>query len=252
MTTDGHRALQRAIELERIGYEAFKSGDANRSRELNTESLDLAREAGDPGATIRALAGLMRLALRDGDFEEVERLAGQCDELADAEDDASLRRMPLHMRAEAARMNGDLIRARGLYDASIRLNRDLGNEAMVAMELANKAWLEIASGRLEDAETLLRTSLESGAKDDHYGIAFGLLGLARVELERGSARGADILGAAEAELERAELVWDPAEQPEYEATLELARMIAGTQLDERRAEGAADPQSFWSASDSTS
>ena len=146
MTTADPRTLQRAIGLERIGYEAFKSGDADRSRELNTESLDLAQEAGDPGATIRALAGLMRLALRDQDFEEVERLASQCDEIADDEGDASLRRMPLHMRAEAARMNGDLDRARGLYDASIRLNRDLGNEAMVAVELANKSWLEIGSG----------------------------------------------------------------------------------------------------------
>ncbi len=251
MTTADPVALQRAIELERIGYEAFKSGDADRSRELNTASLDLAREAGDPGATIRALAGLMRLALRDQDFEEVERLASQCDEIADAEGDASLRRMPLHMRAEAARMNGDLHRARGLYDASIRLNRQLGNEAMVAVELANKSWLEISSGRLDDAETLLRTSLESVDTDDPYGIAFGLLGLARVELERGRKRGADILGAAEAELKGAGLVWDPAEQPEYEATLELARLIAGAQLDERRAEGAVRPRSFWLAPDST-
>jgi len=122
---------------------------------------------------------------------------------------------------------------------------------MVAVELTNRSWLEIGSGRLDDAETLLRTSLESVDEDDHYLIAFGLLGLARVELERGGKRGADILGAAEAELKRAELVWDPAEQPEYEATLELARLIAGTQLDERRAEGAARPRSFWSAPDST-
>jgi tetratricopeptide (TPR) repeat protein len=251
MTASGHRTLERAVELERMGYEAFKSGDADRSRELNTESLALAKEAGDPGATVRALAGLMRLALRGHDFEEVERLARECDEIADDEGDASLRRMPLHMRAEAARMDGDLHRARDLYTASIRLNRDLGNEAMVAVELANKSWVEIGSGRLDDAEALLRTSLESVDEDDHYLIAFGLLGLARVELERGSERGADILGAAEAILKRARLVWDPAEQQEYEATLELARLVTGTQVDERRAAGAARPRSFWSAPEST-
>jgi hypothetical protein len=50
------------------------------------------------------------------------------------------------------------------------------------------------------------------------------------------------LGAAEALLERAGLVWDPAEQPEFDATLTLARAVAGNRFDELRAAGAgADP-----------
>jgi hypothetical protein len=73
-----------------------------------------------------------------------------------------------------------------------------------------------------------------------------LLGLARVELERSNVRGAEMLGAAEAVLERAGLVWDPAEQPEHEATLQCARAVLGAQVDERRAAGAAeDPRSFY-------
>jgi len=232
------------VELELEGYEAFKSGDAERSRLFNTESLALARDVGDPAATVRALAGLMRLGLRDREFGEVERIARECDAIADAAGDSSLRRTPMHMRAEAARMEGDLDRARELYDASIRLNRELGNEAMVAVELANKSWVEIGSGRLDEAETLLHTSLESSTGDDQYGTAFCLLGIARVELERGRERGAEILGAAEAMLEQAGLVWDPAEQAEYEATVERARAVTGARLDERRAAGAAHPQSF--------
>jgi ATP/maltotriose-dependent transcriptional regulator MalT len=247
MTASGNRSLEQAVELEKEGYEAFKTGDVDRSRELNTKSLALAREAGDPSATVRALAGLMRLALRDHDFEGVERLARECDEIADHASDASLRRVPLHMRAEAARMGGDLDQARDLYDASIRLNRNLGNERMVAIELANKSWVEIGTGHLDEAESLLRTSLEAADELDEYGIAFCLLGIARVELERGRERGAEILGAAEAVLENDGLVWDPAEQPEYEATLELARVVVGADLDARRAAGRAHPQSFWAS-----
>lgn len=228
-----------AAELAEQGYQAFKAGDAPRSRQLNMRSLALAREAGDPGATVRALAGLMRLALRDRDFGELEQLAAEAEQIADVSGDASLGRMPLHMRAEMARMTGDLRSAQELYDASIRLNRDLGNEAMVAVELANKSWVEIALGRLDEAESLIRGSLET--IDDDYGVAYCLLGLARVDLERGRGAGAEVLGAAEAMLERAELVWDPAEQAEYDATLKLARVVAGVDADIGRATGRADP-----------
>ena len=232
--------VEQARELEEQGYEAFKEGDSDRSRDLNERSLALARQAGDPETIARALAGLMRLGLRSRDFAEVERRAAECEEVAHSSGNPALRRLPLHMRAESARMQGELTRAAVLYDESIALNQELGNAAMVAVELGNKAWVEIAVRRLDEAERLIRASLE-GTEDD-YGIAFCLLGLARVELERGEERGVEILGAAESRLERGGLVWDPAEQPEYEATLELAGAVAGERRDELRTAGAgADP-----------
>lgn len=226
-----------AARLEEQGYEAFKAGDAARSRDLNDRSLARAREAGDPEAIAKALAGLMRLGLRAGDHEDVERLASECDEVARRAGRPELRRLPLHMRAESARMQGELARAGELYDASITLNVELGNEAMVAVERGNKSWVEIGLGRLDEAELLLRASLAAAVDD--YGVAFCLLGLARVELERGRERGVELLGAAEAVLGRTGLVWDPAEQPEYDATLTLARAVAGDRTEELRVAGAA-------------
>lgn len=234
--TTGRGPAEEARRLEEQGYEAFKEGDSARSRDLNERSLALAREAGDPEATARALTGFMRLGLRERDFAEVERLAAACEEVAAVAGNPALRRLPLHVRAEAARMQGELARAAELYDESIALNEELGNARMVAVERGNKAWVEIAVHRLDEAERLLRASLE-GTEDD-YGIAFCLLGLARVELERGDERGVEILGAAESLLERTGLVWDPAEQPEYEATLELAGVVAGEGRDALRARGA--------------
>jgi tetratricopeptide (TPR) repeat protein len=228
-------ASAQARELEEQAYEAFKAGDADRARDLNERSLALALEADDAEATARALAGLMRLALRAHDFGEVDRLAEECDDVARRAGRPELRRMPLHMRAEAARMQGELGRAAELYDASIALNEELGDEAMVGVELGNKAWVELAVGHLDEAERLLRASLE--AMDDDYGIAFCLLGLARVELERGREHGGEVLGAAEGILERSGLVWDPAEQPEYDATLTLAHAVAGERLEKLRASG---------------
>lgn len=235
--------LAEARRLEEEGYAAFREADADRSLELNNRSLALGREAGDPGAVARALAGLMRLALRAADFSELDRLARECEEVADTARDPALRRLPLHMQAEAARMQGELPRARELYDASIELNERLGNEAMVGVERGNKAWVEIACRQFDEAERLLRASLE--AADDDYGIAFCLLGLARIELERDRQRGAELLGAAEALLDRAGLVWDPAEQPEYDTTVALAQAVAGERLQGLRAAGASsDPRAF--------
>ena len=54
-----------------------------------------------------------------------------------------------------------------------------------------------------------------------------------------------MLGAAEAMLERSGLVWDPAEQPEYDATLSLARTVVGDRLEALRAAGGAmNPRGF--------
>jgi tetratricopeptide (TPR) repeat protein len=237
VSSDRDVLLARAADLAEEGYQTFKSGDANGSSRLNEESLELARQADDPQAIVRALAGLMRLGLRAGSFDEVEGLAQQCDEVAEAAGDGSLRRLPLHMRAEAARMKGNFDRARELYDTSIALNRELGNEAMVGVEMANKSWVEINTGRLEDAERLIRGSMDLTPVDDAYGIAFSLLGLARVQLELGREQGAETLGAAESVLEREGLVWDPAEESEYERTLELGRGVAGARLDKLRACG---------------
>jgi hypothetical protein len=64
--TERERLLDQATGLAEEGYEAFRSGAAGRSRALNEESLALARQATDPEATVRALAGLMGLARRLG------------------------------------------------------------------------------------------------------------------------------------------------------------------------------------------
>ena len=234
-----------ATELAQRAYEAFKSGNARRSRELSVEGLDLARTARDARAEAEALAGLMRLSLRERDFEELEKLAQQGEEAASAARDPSLRRMPLHMRAEAARMQGNLDKARALYDTSIDLNRELGNEAMVTVEMANKAWVEIHSGNLGEAERLARASLSRTEADDAYGTAFCLLSLARVALELGDESGVEMLGAADAILEQGSLVWDPAEQPDYDATRDLGRVAGRAAFDERLARGLTrDPGTF--------
>lgn len=211
--------MSEADDLYREGVEAFRRGDDERSRELNERSLSLARADGDSAATVKALVGLARLALRAGDLEQVHSLAAEAREVAP--DDVS-RALPLHLDAEATRMGGDLVAARSLYVESIELNRRLGAVAMLEFEQANLAWVEINEGNLDRAAELIRGSLVGALGKSAYGRAFGAIALARCAAERGDrAQAEELLEEADRELASEGLVLDPADRPEYERTREL-------------------------------
>ena len=211
--------------LYRAGLEAFRRGETERSRELNEQSVALARERDDGPAIVNALMGLARVALREGDLERVHGLAREGRELATARGlgEESLR-LPLHLDAEATRMGGDFRTARSLYEQSIALNRRLGNARMVAVEQSNLAWVEINEGKVDEAEALIRESLESPGEDDGYLRAFCLVALARCAAERGDkALAQERLAEADRLLDEAGLILDPADRREYERTVALAR-----------------------------
>ena len=216
-----------AQRLDDEGFAAFKAGDTETARRLHAESLDLARSAGDASAIARGLAGLMRVSLRSRDFAELAELAAEGESLAKASGDDSLRRFPLHMKAEGLRMEGRLDEARHAYEASIALNRSLGNETMVTVESLNLAWVEIDDGRHGAAAELVET-YGTADHDDVYLAAFALLTHARVVAELGDPGAASILAEAEGVMESAGLVWDPAEEEAYRSTSELIQETPGS------------------------
>lgn len=242
MTVEGAGGPISAEALYAAGLAAFRRGELDESRRLNEESVRVAREAGDNRGVANALIGLARVALRRGDFDGVHALTGESRNIAHQLGDREALRLPLHLDAEATRMRGDLVRARELYEESIALNEELGNRRMVEVECGNLAWVEINQRRLDVAATLLEQSL-TGARerDDRYGCAFGLIGFARVAVDDGDAdTAARLLGAAEALLDSDGIVLDPADAPEYERTVDLARTQLGMTAFERyRAAGRA-------------
>jgi ATP/maltotriose-dependent transcriptional regulator MalT len=210
--------LSEAARLDDEGYDAFVGGDTETARRLHTRSLELAREAAEPSAVASALAGLMRLALREKDFDGLSHLVSEAEAVAQESGDESLYRYPLHMKAEGARMQGHLADARQAYIASLALNGRLGNDNMVAVESGNLAWVEIAEGNLDEAERLISECETATSSDDSYGLAFVLLTKARINLEKGDQTASRLLSEADRTLETAGLVWDPTEQETYEKT----------------------------------
>lgn len=209
-------------ELNRESVEAFRRGDTDRARELSEQSLALSRAQDDPSAAVYALMGLARVALREGDLGRVQELATEARALATRRGLEAELALPLHLDAEATRMAGDFERARPLYDESIALNRRLGDERMVRVEQSNLAWVEINERNLDQAEALIEASLTG--EDDAYSRAFGAIALARCAAERGDrTRARHLLDDADRLLADTGMVLDPADRPEYEKTVELAR-----------------------------
>ena len=205
-------------ELNGRGYRAFQSGAAAEALALHRRALELAEDTDDPTSIVQSLAGLMRLALRDGDFEGLDDLVAQAEAVARSSDEAALRRYPLHMRAEGLRMSRRFGEARAAYEESIDLNLGLGNTTMVAAERVNLAWVAIAEGDLVEATELTARGSAGFPPDYAYGRAFVLLTNARIRLEAGDRSGASLLDEADDLLAASGLVWDPAEQPAYDET----------------------------------
>ena len=148
-------AIEAALARYEQGVVAFRAGDNERCRRLTTESLELGRQLDDEETVGRALTGLCRAALRDVDGTAIGELTAALDELATAGGDDWWRVVSFHMRAELARMIGELDTASDLYGESLRLSEQLGSDNMVAAECFNTSLVRIEQGRLDEARRLL-------------------------------------------------------------------------------------------------
>jgi tetratricopeptide (TPR) repeat protein len=158
-----------------VGYEAtlaaFRRGDNAEAQRLARLDLDQASENGDTGARLDALCMLARVALREGNLDEVEARALQAHSAASTAEDRRLLRMPLHLLAVAARMGGRHDEARDLYTRSIALNDELGEARFAAVEHRNLAYVEIRAGQLDRARELFAESRRRLAGLDYPALA---------------------------------------------------------------------------------
>lgn len=81
-------------------------------------------------------------------------LAGEARAVARRAGERRLERMPIHLLAVGDRMRGRYSEARVLYVESLDLNRELGEERMVAVEQRNLAYVELHDGHVDRAREL--------------------------------------------------------------------------------------------------
>jgi predicted ATPase/class 3 adenylate cyclase len=203
----------RVPALRAYGNCAFLLGNESSATSLWGEALVLARELDDERAEVGLLLELanasLGAALRDDDFDDVERLLS---EALDARSGASWPEnelFSLQIRADVARFrDSDLDMARELLRRSAAVAREAHHTWWEAVESAGLSAVEYAAGQIELAERHALTALELQYRIGDRG-AIGSLGrLARLARDRGDANRAGWLwGAMEAEEARRPVSW---------------------------------------------
>jgi tetratricopeptide (TPR) repeat protein len=206
---DAQPSRARALALYADGLLAFRAGAQDDSSARNEAALEVARAVGDAEAESLALVGLSRVAFREGDYKRVRELATEALELTQDLDPAA-GVMPLHLLAAGTRLDGEHDPAIDLYTESLELNRRLGNDRMVGVELHNIGHIEVHRGNLEAAERCFSECAALRSSDDPYDVAMGYLNQAALASERGeTVRAADLLRQTESTLRDAGIVLDP-------------------------------------------
>ena len=182
----------RAEALYGAGLIAIKQGSREESLARNEEALAVADEVGDPAGRTFGLLGLSRIAVADGDAERGRHLASSALDAA-RELPPRMRQALPHMLAQATRLGGDLDRAAELFAESLALNRSIGDQGMVPVELHNLGHVESRRGNAAAAEALFAEAEGLSRPDDPYDAAMTGLNRAFVAFARGDAGEADRL-----------------------------------------------------------
>jgi tetratricopeptide (TPR) repeat protein len=194
---DPAQTRDRALALYGDGLLAYWQGAHEESRHSNESALEAARAAGDPEALALAHLGLSRVAVDDGHYERGRELAVAAREHARGLGPA-MGQAPLHLHAQSTRLAGDYDGAADLFRESLDLNREIGDDGMVCVELHNLGHVEIHRDNAEEAERLFSELTRISSADDPYSAAMSSLNGAAIAYTRGDDAGASAL------LERAE------------------------------------------------
>ena len=173
----------RALALYGDGLFAFWRGALDEARARNDAAVAAAQASGDPEALALAHLGRSRVALSDGDHALARTLAERARELARPRGEA-MGQAPLHMCAQAAWAEEDLAAAAALFSESLELNRRIGDEGMVVVELHNLGHVEVRRGNVDEAERLFEECARHEKADDAYGLAMREVNAAAIACAR--------------------------------------------------------------------
>jgi predicted ATPase/class 3 adenylate cyclase len=152
---------------------------------------------------VRLLVGLWFYLATRGYAEELERFARLVLALPPV-DDPALRGEALAVGGEALRLRGDFAGARAWKEAALPLQREVGDQRLVASTLTDLASVLANQGDFKDAERFAREGLAiREALGDERGVAHARAGLAEVAFFQGDYESALELYSADSEAYRA-------------------------------------------------
>ena len=192
-------ATTRAQLTALAGQIARERAEGARALALFEEALTLARMTGDPSRIMSSVKDLTWQVFASGDNARAKALLEELRSLLDERDDPNIRRMMLAIRADVARSEGELDKARQLFIEANELARRMGSRRYLAHGLQAVAELVELEGDHRGASVLARDALvmfrELGGR---YCLAESIGDAARLlAIRREDATAATLFSAAE-------------------------------------------------------
>jgi tetratricopeptide (TPR) repeat protein len=193
-----------AHALSALARLALDAGDRAEARPLIEKSIALASEVNDLFSNQARLGRLAQLEMDESRFAESLALHERRVESSRLLGERLRAGPALHDLAVAARLVGELDRAREAFDESLALCQSLGQTVEVAFINASLGHLHLQRSAFAQAADMFVRSLRTlRSQDAELGLATALCGVGRMTLAAGQAADAACLvGAAEAVLER--------------------------------------------------
>jgi len=215
----------RAKALRVTSAVAVIQGEYASARVLAEQGLELYRVLGDRPGTVRSLSNLGAILLAEGRAEDAVSALDESVALSRDLPDRRIAALALNNRGDVALTQGDYDAATAFFDESLALLRAVGDTANIARSLFNLGAAALERGKTPEARELLRESVSiSGTVGDKEDVAWCLVGLAAVATQSGDpARGAVVLGAADALLEGMGALMKPFERGLQGRTLAAIR-----------------------------
>lgn len=160
-------------------YQLFKEGNDEASIQLANEVLEIGRATKNDTLIGNALTSLCRNSQRKLDTTRLTELSDELVELAASSGNQKWLMYRAHMNAEMWRLIGNMDRAEGFYNESMKISFEIGSMGMYTIDHFNKSFVSIAKGDFETARELIKKYYELRSKEgEESKDAYGLIALA--------------------------------------------------------------------------
>ena len=199
LAAHGDQSQPRLKALFGAGLLAHRLGDYQRAEALMQERLVLARVLDDPEAVASSLIGLGMNAQGSAITSEQQRRTWRAQSLPEPAATPGFSQSPSATWGISHWSRATTRRRELLLEESLGLFRQLGDERKIAERVVELGIVASREGRSDEAETLLRESLEYAEALVDKELAIWCLGeLAALDMSKGDAeRAARLMGAIE-------------------------------------------------------
>ena len=186
-----------------IGHARLFTGDSAGAAAALNEGVELARRMGDPGGLVRALYNAAFAAIEERDFDRARRMFDESARHARAEGMRLGLALSIMHLGYAAALAGEFGLALRRLNEGVDLLDKLGETTWTPVAQRYLGLLALLTGRIEEAESFLRTSLRAHEQAPQQLLPYWIEELAAVSAAKGeSLRAATLWGATEALFEQ--------------------------------------------------